>query len=300
MRAPFFICFAAAAVALSSAASAREPLVLAPIKPWNLHYSDNSCQLFRSFGDPAKPTNLVLESLGPDSGMTMMVFGGALASKPMQGEGKATFLPSTGRSFDGGKISQTTTDKQTAIYWSGVSLLPETEEVAKELSDRARDRERMIANRAVEQRTAASVTAVQVVEPKDRVVVLKTGSLGKVMEMVRQCNREQMAGWGLDPAVQDRIVLGAKATRNLASLFSDKDYPTEAIRSGEMSVVAARLIVGADGKVVRCTPLTPFSGEGFKEVVCARLSKAVFEPAELADGTKVPSFTTTKIDFRIP
>ena len=290
----------AVALAFASAASAREPLVLAPVKPWNLHYSDHSCQLFRSFGDAANPTNMVLESLGPDSGMTMMVFGGALTSKSTQGTGKVSFLPDTGRSFDRGKISATTKGKQTAIYWSGVSLLPGSKEEPKEVIDRARQRARQIADREVEKRTAASVTAVQVTESRERVVVLQTGSLGKVMEMVRQCNREQMAGWGLDPAVQDKIVLGAKATRNLASLFSDKDYPTEAIRSGDMSVVAARLIVGADGKVARCTPLTPFSGDGFKEVVCARLSNAVFEPAELADGTKVPSFTITRIDFRIP
>ncbi len=293
--------FLAAAAALSSAATAREPLVLAPVKPWNLHYSDNSCQLFRSFGDPAKPTHLVLESLAPDSSMTMMVFGGALTSRPTQGEGKASFLPATGRSFDEGKISETTTDKQTAIYWSGVSLLPESE---ADQDDKDRDRSqyavRRAANRALEKSTAATVTALQVTEPRQRVVVLQTGSLAKVMEMVRLCNREQMAGWGLDPAVQDKIVLGAKVTRPLAALFSDNDYPREAIRNGEISVVAVRLIVGADGKVSRCTPLTPFTGDGFKEVVCQRLSKAVFEPAQLADGTKVPTFTITRIDFRLP
>ncbi len=293
---------AAAAMALTSAASAREPLVLAPLKPWNLHYSDNSCQLFRSFGDPAEPTHLVLESLAPDSSMTMIVFGGALKSKPAQGEGKATFLPGTSRSFDKGKISETITDKQTAIYWSGVSLLPDTENSDRDSKDRDRSQyaARNAANRAIEKSAAATVSALQVVEPRERVIVLQTGSLAKVMEMVRECNREQMTGWGLDPAVQDKIVLGLKVTRSVASLFSDDDYPNEAIRNGEISVVTTRLIVGADGKVSRCTPLTPFTGEGFKEVVCARLSKAVFEPAELADGTKVPSFTITRIDFRIP
>lgn len=300
MRLFLSLCSAGALV-FASTASAREPLVLAPVKPWNLHYSENSCQLFRSFGDPANPTNMVFESLGPDSSMTMMVFGGALASEAIQGMGKVSFVPSTGRSFDEGKISKTTKGKQTAIYWNGVSLLPESEENPKEeTNDRARDMVRMIANRALEKRTAASVTAVQVTEPRARVTVLQTGSLGKVMEMMRECNREQMAGWGLDPAVQDKIVLSAKPTRPLASLFSDKDYPQQAIRNGEDAVVSVRLIIGADGKVVRCTPLTPFTGAGFKEVVCARLSKAVFEPAELADGTKVQSFTTTRIDFRIP
>lgn len=275
--------------------------MLAPVKPWNLHYSDNSCQLFRSFGDPAKPTNLVFESLAPDSSMTMMVFGGALTSKPTSDRAKATFLPAIGRTFDDGKVSETTSDKKTAIHWSGVSLLPETESDKKDKDDdRAQSAARRASNRTLEKNAAATVTALQVTEPRGRAVVLQTGSLGKVMGMVRECNREQMAGWGLDPAVQDRIVLDARPTRKLASLFSDRDYPSGAIHNGDMSVVSARLIVGADGKVTRCTPLTPFSGEGFKEVVCARLSKAVYEPAELADGTKVPTFVITRIDFRFP
>ena len=83
--------------------------MLAPVKPWNLHYSDNSCQLFRSFGDPANPTQLVLGGASEEAGgLVVMVFGGALTSKPTTDKAKATFLPSTGRSFDDGKVSETT------------------------------------------------------------------------------------------------------------------------------------------------------------------------------------------------
>nr|WP_314441850.1 hypothetical protein [uncultured Sphingomonas sp.] len=301
MRVSIPLCLAAASLALPTSAGAREPITLAPVKPWNLHYSDNSCQLFRQFGDPAKPTTLVLESMAPDSGMTMMVFGGRLTSKPNQGTAKAAFTPVPGRIFDDGKITETTEGRQTALYWSSVGLLPDTpRDEPEDDDDRTRDMARTLANRALERSAAVAVTGVQIVEPRQRVTLLQTGSLAKVMEMLRQCNREQMAGWGLDPAIQDKIVLKARSTRNLAALFSDRDYPSLAIRNGEMSVVSARLIVGADGKVSRCTSLTPFTGEGFKEVVCARLSKAVFEPAELADGTKVPTYVLSRIFFKFP
>ena len=162
----------------------------------------------------------------------MTVFGGVLMFKLTTAKAKATFLPSTGRSFHDGKVSETTSDKKTAIHWSGVSLLPETESDKKDKDDdRAQSAARRAANRALEKSAAATVTALQVTEPRQRVVVLQTGPLGKVMEMVRECNREQMAGWGLDPAVQDKIVLDAKPTRSLASLFSDRDYPTGAIQT---------------------------------------------------------------------
>jgi hypothetical protein len=120
------------------------------------------------------------------------------------------------------------------------------------------------------------------------------------MELMRGCNHEQMADWGLDPSVQDKIVLRAVNKRDLVTLFSERDYPYLPLQAGQMSVVAARLIVGADGKVSRCTSLTPFTGEGFKEVVCKRLSMAVFEPAQLADGTKVPTYQTVRVRFRMP
>jgi hypothetical protein len=284
---------------LPAPASAREPTVLAPVKPWNLHYADNSCQLFRQFGNATNPTTFVLERMAPDSPFTMMVFGGALSAKPDGRKAAAVFLPESGPSFDEGEVTETTKGRQTAIHWSRVGLVEEPLEDAA-IPDRRRDFAKEAALQQREMEVAAKVTSLQVKEPNKRVTVLKTGSLAKVTQMLRACNREQMAQWGLDPAVQDKIVLNAMSKRSLASLFTYNDYPALALQAGQMSIVTARLIVGADGTVSRCTSLTPFVGEGFKETVCARLSKATFEPAEMADGTKVPTFVTARIRFVLP
>ena len=291
---------AAAAICLPAAASAREPVVLAPVKPWNLHYADNSCQLFRQFGDAAKPTTFVLERLAPDTPFTMMVFGHALSAKPDGRKAAAAFIPDTGQRFDEGEVTETIKGRQTAIHWSRIGLLPKDAAEEKSTPDRKRNPAKEAAEQQLERELAAKITALQITEPNKRVTVLQTGSLAKVAEMLRACNREQMEDWGLDPAVQDKIVLNATSKRTLASLFTYNDYPALALEAGQMSVVSARLIVGADGNVSRCTSLTPFIGEGFKEVVCARLSKATFEPAELADGTKVPTFVTVRIKFLLP
>lgn len=284
---------------LPAPASAREPAVLAPVKPWNLHYADNSCQLFRQFGDAARPTTFVLERLTPDSPFTMMVFGGALSAKPDGRKATAVFLPGSNPTFDDGEVTETTKGRQTAIHWGRVGLVKEPLDDTV-IPDRRRDFAKEAALRQREKEVAATITSLQITEPNKRVTVLKTGSLAKVSEMLRACNREQMAEWGLDPAVQDKIVLNAMSKQSLASLFTYNDYPALALQAGQMSIVAARLIVAADGTVSRCTSLTPFVGEGFKETVCARLSKAAFEPAELADGTKVPTFVTTRIRFVLP
>jgi TonB family protein len=72
------------------------------------------------------------------------------------------------------------------------------------------------------------------------------------------------------------------------------------IMRGEESDVKVRLLVDASGKVTKCTSLSHFKEPEFGQIVCAAITKrAKLEPAELADGTKVPSYYTTRIDFRM-
>jgi hypothetical protein len=292
---------AAAVLCLPEAAQARAPVVLAPVKPWNLHYAENSCQLFRTFGDPAKPTTLVLEQIAPDTPMTMMVYGGVLSARVGSGKAQASFLPFADHRFEEGEVTQVAESGQTALMWTAVDLLAGwPKEPGSDAPDRKRDVAKGVSRRTHEQSTGARITGIEVKEPRGRTTVLQTGPLAKAHAMMRQCGREQMKAWGLDPETQDKIVLSAWAKRNLVSFFDWTDYPTDAVRSGQQSIISARLIVGADGKVTNCTPLTAFIGEGFKEVVCRNLSKATFEPAELADGTRVPTFVTTRIAFRMP
>jgi protein TonB len=72
------------------------------------------------------------------------------------------------------------------------------------------------------------------------------------------------------------------------------------VKNGKQSDVTLRLLVDAAGKVTKCTSLSHFEDEEFNRISCARVSqRARFEPAELADGTKVPSYYTFRIKFRI-
>ena len=72
------------------------------------------------------------------------------------------------------------------------------------------------------------------------------------------------------------------------------------LMSGQESEVRVRVLVDASGKVTKCTSLSHYDAPEFNRIVCDKLTKrARFEPAELADGTKVPSYDTTRIVFRI-
>ncbi|WP_300973568.1 energy transducer TonB [Sphingomonas sp. LHG3406-1] len=291
-----------ALIAVPALAAPRAPTVLAPASKWNLHYADQSCQLKRTFGDPANPTSLVFERIDPGSGMSMMVYGDPLRARSGLRNGKAAFLPFVDHPFEEGSVAETVANKKIAILWTSVDFLAGAEKPpeTKPGEPVIRDPSQVAALRATETANAARVTGVQVTEPGGRKIVLATGPLEKVMEAMRNCAREQLAAWGVDPDVEERIVRSATPIRPLASLFSWSDYPVSALPRGEESIVKARLNIGADGLVTRCTSLTAFRGAGFAEVTCKNLQQARFQPAQLADGTRVPSYTVANVRFQMP
>jgi hypothetical protein len=131
-------------------------------------------------------------------------------------------------------------------------------------------------------------------------VILETGSLGQAIKMFDKCSRDSLRDWGVDPDMEDKIVRPVWAP-DPGKWFSSTDYPTDMVARGEESVVKVRLLVDASGKPTKCTSLSHFKEPSFNDVVCDKFMKrAHFAPAELADGTKVPSFYTNIIVFQMP
>jgi hypothetical protein len=64
--------------------------------------------------------------------------------------------------------------------------------------------------------------------------------------------------------------------------------------------VRVRPLVDAAGRPTKCTSLTHFKGVDFNQVVRDKFMKrARFEPAELADDTKVPRYYVNRVKFRL-
>ena len=82
--------------------------------------------------------------------------------------------------------------------------------------------------------------------------------------------------------------------------FTPDDYPPAMTVRGQQSDVKVRLLVDATGRVTQCTSLSHFKEKSFDQIVCNKFMKrAHFEPAELADGTKVPSYYVNHVIFRM-
>jgi TonB family protein len=131
-------------------------------------------------------------------------------------------------------------------------------------------------------------------------MVLKTGPLGKAIAMFDECERDLLKQWGVDPAIQDQIVKPVWSQSPLGWFTSD-DYPSSALARNEESTVNVRLAVDSSGKVTKCASLSAYAAPDFNKVVCnVYLTRARFAPAELADGTKVASYYSQNITFKIP
>jgi hypothetical protein len=303
MRFSVLLSCAAAAPLLTAA---TQPVRLQPSSPWVVDYAENSCRLVRTFGQERDKTVLGLESESPDE-VDMLVSG-----KPLAGyseEVPAKFLPIQGKPMEG-RAGKSVGKGDPVILWSRISLLPD--DVAEILKKRATDRRPPSGVRpppldpaektwlkAKRQEFASKATELEIAARRNRPVILETGPLGEAIKMFDKCSRDSLRDWGVDPDLEDKIVRPVW-TPDASKWFSSSDYPVGMVFRGEESIVKVRLLVDASGKPTKCTSLSHFQEPSFNAVVCARFMKrAHFAPAELADGTKVPSFYTNIIVFQM-
>ena len=299
-----FLVLVAAAAPLCMAAS--QPVRLEPTSPWVVDYAENSCRLIRTFGEGKTQTKLAFESSGPGE-MDLLATGKPLDSFDEQVPAK--FLPVGGKTFDG-LFARTVPDGVPAILWSSPRMLPDNvfdaiwnEAKERQLNPGVRPPPIPVAQKEYYKQQASSFAAAatefEIQSRRNQPVILETGSLGPPMDALQKCARDSLKDWGVDPDLQDKIVRPVWTVNPSGWLFAN-DYPGEMLRSGKESEVVARLLIDANGTITKCTSLSHFKEDEFNRITCANITKrARFEPAELADGTKVPSYMTKRVIFRI-
>ena len=307
MRGPFLILCAAAPLLIGAA----EPVRLQPTTRWVVDYADNSCRLSRTFGAGKSETILLFESYSPDAN-EMIVVGKPLESSAEQVP--ARFLPIQERTakelLNKGYIVRSADKDQPAIIYPHVEMLPDAEAAkveAEQKQRRSKPRARPAAldvaqekaRRAMRLQFADATTSLEIRTRSNRPVILETGPLGKAIKALDDCARNSLRDWGVDPDLEDRIARPVWA-ENIHDLIRGEDYPSRMLDDGHQSDVRARVLVDATGRVTKCTSLSHFKLAEFTQLACDRITKSgKFLPAELADGTKVPSYYSVRINFRI-
>jgi len=295
----------AAAALAPSLATAATPVHFAPSTPWVVDYAESSCRLVRRFGEGKGAIIFALESEAPGA-LDMLISGKPLTTS--LDKVRAKFLPDQVKPMLGqpGKSADTSIP---AVLWSStVRLLPDSFIVAEEKKAAARRAHPDIRppaaslaeqaeDRARRQAFATATTAIEIDARPDRPVILDTGSLGDPIKAFDQCARDSLHDWGVDPDIEDKIVRGVWAPRP-SSWFDSNDYPRDMLVRREESVVKVRVLVDATGRPTKCTAVSHFKEPEFNKITCDKfMSRAHFEPAELADGTKVPSYFVIKVNF---
>jgi TonB family protein len=104
-----------------------------------------------------------------------------------------------------------------------------------------------------------------------------------------------------DASAEPQPAAPARAKANLASLFSDKDYPAAAIRNREQGPVAFSLSVGADGGPTACSVTGSSGSATLDSTTCTLLmTRARFEPARDAGGRPTTDTVSGRIVWRLP
>ena len=295
--------------------AASDPVRLQPSSQWVVDYADNSCRLIRMFGTGNDETKLVLESMAPDD-IGMLVVSRQLGGVFGDPQIKARFVPGQDDFFTG-TPAEAEQNGRAAAVWAHVPLVPvktidgklppelqKAMDEAKALAKSGKrpppiDLAKRIAQRAERLEFAAKVSELEIEPRAGHAVILETGPLDAPVQVFDACIRDLMKGWGVDPDVQDKITRSAWAP-NIWAWFSAGDYPTDAARLGQESEVKFQLVIDATGKVTRCTAISPYDAPLFKIAVCNVLKhRGRFAPAELADGTRVTSYYTNTVIFRL-
>jgi len=271
-----------------------------------LDYAENSCRLIRQFGEGKTTTKLAFESPAPGE-WDMLVIGKSLST--YEQTVTARFLPMGKKTFDG-TVARTVTDQDPAILWPHPQLLPDELITKHEAEGKERGKNPGVRPPAINiaerdddkrqgQAFAAATTELEIDTRRNHPVILETGSLGEAIKALDQCGKDSLKDWGVDPDLEDKIARDVWSTNASQWLFAS-DYPTDMLRRGKESEVDVRLLIDASGRITKCTSLSHFEDKEFNQITCARITeRARFEPAELADGTKVPSYYTRTVRFRI-
>jgi protein TonB len=103
------------------------------------------------------------------------------------------------------------------------------------------------------------------------------------------------------PAAAAPAAEPARARVNLASLFSDADYPASAVAAREQGEVGFVLDIAASGRVTGCT-ITRSSGSAALDSTTCRVlgSRARFTPARDSNGRPSPDRMAGRIRWVLP
>jgi TonB family protein len=259
------------ALAFASAVEAEsEPH--APTGKWNVNFADAQCIALRDYGTPDSPLRLVLKATPVGDVMQVAVTRQAPRSSAEQVD--STVRIDRRRPLKTDLLMYTPKNSKERVY---LLNMPAAEfasvRQAKTLSIRSEG--------------LNETFALSQMEP--------------LLKIVDECVADLRRVWNVGAGGAEPVGLQSRAKANLAALFSDKDYPSVAVKNGQGGKVRFALLIGEDGRVADCTIVETSGVPSLDSQACALLkTRAKFEPARGEDGKPAKDAVVGAIVWRMP
>lgn len=269
-------------------AANKPPVSLTKTGKWEINYDKEACHLFAKFGDGNGEVISRMTRYQPGDSFDLTLYG-----RPFESRGNA---------FDA-EIDfglGTKPIKRTVLTGVGVNQQPIFIISNTRLSgDGAISKDGPLS--AVTPEAEARAKTLSIKWPRDKQVILETGSLAMPMKALRKCVDDLVRSWGYDPTDQAAMTRRPEPLGNPGEWATTLDYPASAMRQGNIGIVQFRLDVGADGKVAGCHVLYRTNPDEFADLTCQILSKrARFKPALDRNGMPARSFWISKVRWMLP
>jgi len=244
----------------------------APAGKWNVNFADAQCIATRDYGTPANPLNVALKAPAVGNVMQLAVIQPAPWTEAVQ---VSAFVAIDARPpLKTSLMMYSPKGRKERVY---LLNLPSSE------FESVRHASRL----SIRSAGLNESFALSQMEPLLKVLGECVADLRRVFNVGSSDS---------DPAIPTR-----RAKANLASLFSDNDYPAVAIRKGLGGKVKFALLIGEDGRVADCTIVETSAVPALDSQACALLkTRAKFEVARDAAGKPVKDSYVASIVWRMP
>lgn len=274
---------------------AAAELDLRPIDDWRIDYAEDSCALFRSFGEGERLVLLEMRQYSPerpDFQIIVRANGLRVPNFWRRGRSSVRLLPDEeGRTFIADEMHFPDFDEG-AMF---VTALWDREMYNTYANGGAIPPERF------DQRHAA-IIGIELTSFFNKDVVLQTGSLAAPMQAMRTCLEELQSHWGIDVAAHRTLSRRVEPVdfERWVELVQ-RSYPSQHLNAGRRAVLRLRLDVSAEGRPTGCHGQSRVGEEDFESTACATLiQNAIFLPALDAGGTPIASYHVMAVNYWTP
>ena len=270
------------------AAEGLAQLYLTPASKWVLDYSEESCTLFRTFGEGDERVRLWVTSFGPGENYRVLVVGQPVSKTTGPAEVLNVRLGQDAEFREVNAMMGQAEGEPSAQF--SLTFLPKQREDEMSRLDEADPPIVWPVDRAFE--TASETLHIDFGRKK---LELRTGSMGPPLDAMRSCRNDLLTSWGLDP----EAIQGLTRHPQIAKADVDRmmrSYPRAMSTKGRSAVVPVRLMVAADGSIESCTVQEPSPDQDFNDTVCSRFQSKL-EPALGAGGQPIRAAYHTSVIF---